>query len=135
MRCLSQWRSDWDLSETSHAGWVILKITGSLFIKKQQNRLTQIHREIIEHIQAYSGVIHAYSEPCVTLAVSEFCFIQNPDMFKTRRIFWTKLYPKLCYIHNKRLIQNPGLFNPGIFRTGAILRTLSDIYEEHLRNR
>ena len=20
-RCLSQWRSDWDLSETSHAGW------------------------------------------------------------------------------------------------------------------
>ena len=22
LRCLSQWRSDWDLSETSHAGWV-----------------------------------------------------------------------------------------------------------------
>ena len=21
LRCLSQWRSDWDLSETSHAGW------------------------------------------------------------------------------------------------------------------
>ena len=25
LRCLSQWRSDWDLSETSHAGWVISK--------------------------------------------------------------------------------------------------------------
>ena len=23
LRCLSQWRFDWDLSETSHAGWVI----------------------------------------------------------------------------------------------------------------
>ena len=23
LRCLSQWRSDWDLLETSHAGWVV----------------------------------------------------------------------------------------------------------------
>ena len=35
LRCLSQWRSDWDLSETSHAGWVTFswkKTIGKLFI-------------------------------------------------------------------------------------------------------
>ena len=27
LRCLSQWRSDWDLSETFHAGWDVIEIT------------------------------------------------------------------------------------------------------------
>ena len=38
LRYLSQWRSDWDLSETSHAGWVIT----FLIIKYQSPNCFQI---------------------------------------------------------------------------------------------
>ena len=50
--------------------------------------------DIFRHIQAYSGTIQAYSEPCVTLGYSELCYIEHPGIFKTR----------ICQRH----IQNPG---------------------------
>ena len=33
LRCLSQWRSLWDISKTSHAGWVT--ISNINFLKKE----------------------------------------------------------------------------------------------------
>ena len=70
----------------------------------------------IKHIQAYSGIIQAYSEPCVILEYSEFWYIQNSGIFRT-----TKTYSESWAIQN-----------PGIFRTGGILRTLSNICNEAL---
>ena len=51
-------------------------------IGKQGNVKQKPFRQI--YIQAYSGIIQAYSEPCVTLAHSEFWYIQNFGLFKTR---------------------------------------------------
>ena len=51
--------------------------------------------DIIWHIQVYSGIIQAYSEPCVTLVNSELWHIQNLGIFKTRGIFRTLVYSKL----------------------------------------
>ena len=50
---------------------------------------------IFTHILAYSGIIQAYSE---------LCFIQNPDILKTRGIFRFLVYSEHWYI------QNPGIF-------------------------
>ena len=65
------------------------------------------YSRIFRHIYAYSGVIQAYSEPCVALAYSELWYIQNPGIIKTRGIFRTLVYPKHC-----------------TFRTRDIFRTL-----------
>ena len=73
----------------------------------------QAYLDIIRHVQAYSGIIQAYSGLCATLAYSELWYIQNPGIFKTRGIFRTLVYPKLWYIQNEKYIQNPGL----LFRT------------------
>ena len=62
----------------------------------------QTYRDIVRHIRAYSGIIHSYSEPCVTLAYSKLWYIQNPGIFKTKGKFRT--------IQNQRHIQNPSLF-------------------------
>ena len=61
------------------------------------------------HNHAYSGIIEAYSEPCVTLAYSELWYLQNRGIFKTRGLFITLVYPQLWHIQNQRHIQNPGL--------------------------
>ena len=65
-------------------------------------RHIQIHPDKIRPTQAYSGIIQAYSEPCVTLAYSKFWYVQNLGIFKTRGIFRTLEYPKLWYIRNQR---------------------------------
>ena len=70
----------------------------------------QAYPDIISHIQAKSGLLQAYSEPCVTLAYSVLCYIQNPDIFKSRGIFTILIYPKLWYFHNQRHIQDRELF-------------------------
>ena len=89
----------------------------------------QIYPDIIRHIQEYSGVTQAYFEPCVTLTYSELCYIQNRDIFKTRGLFRTLVYPKFWHIQNQRHIQNCTIQNLGIFRIGVILRTFSNIYD------
>ena len=61
-------------------------------------------------IEAHSGIIQAYSEPCVTMAYSK-----------------PEAYPELWDILKQKQIQNPGLF-----RTGGILRTFSNICFEAL---
>ena len=58
-------------------------------------RHIRTYLDIIRHTQAYSGIIQAYSEPCVALAYSKLWYIQNPGIFKTRGILRTLLYPKL----------------------------------------
>ena len=61
---------------------------------------------------------HAYSKPCVTLAYIEPWYIQNPDIFRTRRnskpwhiynpgIFTTPVYSERWHVQNPRHIQNP----------------------------
>ena len=37
LRCLFQWRSDWDLSETSHAGWEAMWRTATHLLNLLQN--------------------------------------------------------------------------------------------------
>ena len=64
-------------------------------------------------IQAYSAIfrhILEYSEPCIILIYSEFWYIQNRRIFKTRAIFRILVYPKLWHIQKQRYIQNLGLF-------------------------
>ena len=96
---------------------------------KYKTKAIQASLGIFMHIWAYSGNIQPYSEPCVTLAYSEYWYNQNSEIFKIRYIFRTLVHPKLWYIQNQRHIQNPGLFRTrDIFRTRGILRTLSNIY-------
>ena len=73
-------------------------------------RHIEAYADISRHNQAYSGIIQPYSKPCITLAYSEFWYIQNHGIFKNRGIFRTLVYPKLLHIQNQRHIQNPGLF-------------------------
>ena len=69
---------------------------------KCKTKAIQADLGIFTHIHEYSETIQeVYSELCVNLT-----------------------YPKLWHIQNQRHIENPG-----IFRTGGILRTLSNIYD------
>ena len=52
------------------------------------------HTVVFNNKQSYSGIIQAYSESCVTLTYSKPWYIQNYDIFKTRSIFRTLVYPK-----------------------------------------
>ena len=59
-------------------------------------------------VQTYLGIftsysdtfkhIVVYSEPCVTVAYSEPCHYQNPDMFRTQDIFWFLPRHMLAYL-------------------------------------
>ena len=84
-------------------------------IEKKSNFVTsrkQLHvpSDLFRHIEAYSGISQANSEPCVTVAYSELSYIQNPGIFKTRHIFRTLVYPKPWHIQNQKHIQNLKLF-------------------------
>ena len=77
-----------------------------MFLKSHSDRFRHIHAfpaysEISRHNQAYSGIIQAYSGPCLTLSYSEIWHIHNPGTFKTRGIFRTLVYPKPWYIQNQ----------------------------------
>ena len=61
-------------------------------------RHIQAYLDISRCNQAYSGIIQAYSEPCVTLAYSELWQIENPGIFKTRGKFKTLIYTKRWFI-------------------------------------
>ena len=76
------------------------------------SRYNQACSDIFTHsgMFTHSGIIQEYSKPCVILAYSELCYIQNPGIFKTRDISRTLTYPKVWHIQNRRYIQNPGLF-------------------------
>ena len=65
--------------------------------------------------QAYSGIFRNYSGIFWTL------FNPGIGIFKTRGIFKTLVYPKLWHIQN-----------PGLFRTGGILRTFTMPHEKQL---
>ena len=67
---------------------------------------------------AYTGIIQAYSKPCLTLAYLGPWYIQNPDIFKIRNIFRTLVYSQLWHIQNLRLIPTS---------------TMSSIYDEAFR--
>ena len=63
------------------------------------------HSNRFRHNQAYPGIIHAYSEPCVTLAFLELWYIQNSDIFSTRSIYKTLAYSQLWYIKNTSILR------------------------------
>ena len=56
--------------------------------------------DIFRDIQtyAYSGIIQAYPGPCINLAYSELCYIQNPDILRTRGISKTLVYSESGHI-------------------------------------
>ena len=85
---------------------------------------THAYSDIIRDIQAYSGIIEGYSEPCVTPAYSELWYIQNPGIYKIRSIFRT-LSKTLAHSEPETYSESWAIQNPGIFRT--ILRILSSI--------
>ena len=74
-------------------------------MSKCKTKAIQTDLSTLRHNQAYSGIIQAYSKPCLTLAYLEPWYIQNPDIFRTlahsqpwdiqnRRIFRTLGYSK-----------------------------------------
>ena len=92
-------------------------------MEKCKTKSNQTDLSIFKHITAYSGIIQAYSEPCITLSYSELWYIKNPGIFKTIGIFRTLVYSKFWHILNQK---------PGIFRIQDIIRTLSNIYDGNL---
>ena len=74
-------------------------------IEKQNTRRIQAYPSISRHNQAYSTIIQAYSEPCVTQALSEPWSLGNLDLFRTRLIFRTP-----WHIQNQKHNQNPSIF-------------------------
>ena len=85
-------------------------------VKQKPFRQILAHSGMIKHIQA-TGIIQAYSKPCVTLAYLEPWYIQDPNIFKIRKIFGTLVY------------QNPGIFR-GL--TYSKSKAYSDIYDVKL---
>ena len=74
------------------------------------------YSDIIKHIQAYSGIIRAYSEPCVTLAYLELWYFQNPGISKT-----------LVHSEPQTYSESWAIQNPGIFRSER--EAYSEIYQ------
>ena len=56
-------------------------------VKQKPFRQIYAYSRKLRHNQAYSGIIQAFSEPCLTMAYSELWYIQNSDTFRTRDIF------------------------------------------------
>ena len=79
-------------------------------------RHIQKYPDIIRHIQAYSGIIQPYSKPCLTLEKPEA--YSKPGIPKT-----------LAHSEPETDSESWAIQNPGIFRTGGILRSLSNIYD------
>ena len=84
---------------------------------KCKTKAIQTDLGTFRHNQAYPGIIQAYSKPCVTLAYLEPWYIQDPNIFKIRKIFGTLVYQ-----------------NPGIFRALTYSKSMaySDIYDVKL---
>ena len=55
-----------------------------------------VKRKPFRQIQAYPGIIQAYSERCVTLAYSQLWYIQNTGTFKTLSYSKSKTYSEPC---------------------------------------
>ena len=84
--------------------------------KSHSGRFRYIHSysDISKHNQAYSGIFRNYSGIFWTLCNPGIFYIQNTDIFKTRGILRTLIYPKTWHIQNHIHTQNTGLF---LFRT------------------
>ena len=96
-------------------------------------RNIQVYSDISRHNQAYSEIIHVYSEPWLTLPYLKLWYFQNHDIFKTRGIFRTLVYPKVWHIQNQRHIQNLGLFrNLGYSEPEAYSEPCQTSTMEHL---
>ena len=81
--------------------WIRLSLSKYLLTCRVTSRYVLYHTHLdsepcqLLKIQAYSSPIQTYStivaylEPCVTLACSESCHIQNPGIFRIQDIFRT----------------------------------------------
>ena len=67
---------------------------------------------ILSHNQAYSGIIQAYSESCVTLAHKKTWHIQNQRHNQRRGV-----YRALAYSEPEAYSEHWYIQSPGIFRT------------------
>ena len=74
-------------------------------MSKCKTKAIQTDLSTLRHNQAYSGIIQAYSKPCLTLAYLEPWYIQNPDIFKTRSIFRTLAHSQPWDIQNRRIFR------------------------------
>ena len=59
-----------------------------------------VYSNIFRHNQAYSGIIQAYSQPCITLAYLEPWYAQNPGIVRTRSIWRIVGYSETRHIQN-----------------------------------
>ena len=73
--------------------------------KTEAIQLDQLDFWIFAYIKAYSGIIQAYAETCVTLTYSELWYNQKAGIFRTRGIIITLVYSEPWHIQNtvKRL--------------------------------
>ena len=63
--------------------------------------------DIFRHIQVYSGIIQAYSEPIVTLAYSEALHTQKPGIFRGLRYSESAAYSEtLSNIYDRKFCEN-----------------------------
>ena len=62
----------------------------------------------MQHIQTYSGIISAYSEPC---------HIQNSGIFSILANSKPEGYPEPWYIQNSGTFRTRDIQNPGLVRT------------------
>ena len=76
--------------------------------------LNLVYDHKFRHIHAYSRHIKTYLEPCVTLAYSGPCHIQNPDITGTYDTFRTLSRNILAYSEH---CVTSHIENPAIFRT------------------
>ena len=76
---------------------------------KYKTKAIQVDLGIIRHNQPYSGIIRAYSEPCVTLAYLELWYIQNPGIFRTRNICRNLVYLDSRYFQNADIFKTQGI--------------------------
>ena len=68
----------------------------SVLVKSSSISGIQGYSDKFRHNYAYSGIIQAYSEPCVTLAYSKPWYIQNTGIFRTRGYSEPRVFSKPC---------------------------------------
>ena len=93
-----------------------------------------IYYRKVRYFQSYSGPIQTFSapaEPCVTLAYSEPCHIQNSGIFWTQNIF--KTLPKHILAYLERCVAL-AQWKPWHIRNFGIFRMLDIFNDDNYNN-
>ena len=92
-------------------------------------RHIQTYPDIISLIQVYLGIIQVYSEPCVALVFRFLVYSESWPMQNRRHIQNLCISKILVHSEKETCSESWAIQIPEIFRTGDILRTLSNIYD------